>query len=585
MLGHDSDADLGYVSTHDHPVDVMRESFRLQRRLTELGFPVTRYSGGAFKVHVREADGHDRGLDVFAGFMREGVLYLMGEVATPFRREWIYPTTTAYLSGRPFPVAADPDRFLTLAYGAGWRSPDPAFRFSTPASTIRRFDGWFRGMRVGRAHWDRYYSKPHRRRLREPSSLAREVNDRAEFATYIDLGCGRGEDVRFVASQGRRAVGLDGVPRGYAEIARETADDPSVEFQQVNVLETRQLLAVSAWAARLPGPRVVVVRHLVESLTARGRQETWRASRMMLAGTDGRLYVEFLVRRGKDGYAKDAGVRKRRRRREVFGELAAAGATIESEHVYDVSDHPRPARVCRVVARFDKHVDKSVDQSPEQEGRPLKATVKKAKTLWDRGIPGTDPELRRRVAALEREVQECRALNVRLAELTDIVDRAAAAGRGPRRGGVAAPARQVPRGVLLSGRPGRAGPRRVFFHIGLPKTGTTYLQTVLWEGARRLRRDGIVLPGSGHREHLWAALDLQGRRLDRRDPRANGAWSRLVGEAQGHDDTVLLTHEFFCTASKNRRSERSRPSPTPRCTSSSPHATRAACCSRAGRKR
>ena len=370
VLGHDSDADLGYVSTHDHPVDVMRESFRLQRRLTELGFPVTRYSGGAFKVHVRETDGHDRGLDVFAGFMREGVLYLMGEVATPFRREWIYPTTTSYLSGRPFPVAADPDRFLTLAYGAGWRSPDPAFRFSTPASTIRRFDGWFRGMRVGRAHWDRYYSKPHRRRLREPSSLAREVIDGGGFATYIDLGCGRGEDVRFVASQGRRAVGLDAVPRGYADVARETAEDPLVEFQQLNVLETRQLLAVSAWAARLPGPRAVVVRHLVESLTARGRQQAWRAARMMLAGTDGRLHVEFLVRRGKDGYAKDAGVRKRRRRREVLGELAAAGATIESEHVYDVSDHPRAARVCRVVARFDQPVDQPVDQSPEQEGRP-----------------------------------------------------------------------------------------------------------------------------------------------------------------------------------------------------------------------
>ena len=51
----------------------------------------------------------------------------------------------------------------------------------------------------------------------------------------------------------------------------------------------------------------------------------------------------------------------------------------------------------------------------------MKATVKKAKTLLGRGIPGTDAELRRRVAALEREVQECRALNVRLAELTDIV--------------------------------------------------------------------------------------------------------------------------------------------------------------------
>ena len=75
---------------------------------------------------------------------------------------------------------------------------------------------------------------------------------------------------------------------------------------------------------------------------------------------------------------------------------------------------------------------------------------------------------------------------------------------------------------------------------------------MLWEGSRRLRREGILLPGSGHREHLWAALDLQGRRLDRRDPRAAGAWSRLVGEARGHDDSVLLTHEFFCTASKKQ---------------------------------
>jgi hypothetical protein len=369
VLGHDSDADLGYVSTHDHPVDVMRESFKLQRKLAALGYPVTRYSGAAFKVHVREADGHDRGLDVFAGFMREGILYLMGEVATPFRREWIYPTTTAYLSGRPFPVAADPDRFLTLAYGSGWRSPDPAFRFSTPASTIRRFDGWFRGMRVGRAHWDRYYSKPHRRRLREPSSLARDVVEQGGFTTYVDLGCGRGEDVRYAASAGLHAVGLDAATRGYAEVARELADQPSVEFQQVNVLETRQLLAVSAWAARLPGPRVVVVRHLVESLTSRGRQHVWRAARMMLAGTDGAMHLEFLVRRGKDGYAKDAGVRKRKRRREVLRELVAAGATIESEHVYDVSEHPRSARVCRVVARFGRPADQAVDKSTEQEGR------------------------------------------------------------------------------------------------------------------------------------------------------------------------------------------------------------------------
>ncbi len=39
----------------------------------------------------------------------------------------------------------------------------------------------------------------------------------------------------------------------------------------------------------------------------------------------------------------------------------------------------------------------------------------------DRAGLTTEADLRRRVTALEREVQECRALNIRLAELTDVV--------------------------------------------------------------------------------------------------------------------------------------------------------------------
>jgi hypothetical protein len=98
--------------------------------------------------------------------------------------------------------------------------------------------------------------------------------------------------------------------------------------------------------------------------------------------------------------------------------------------------------------------------------------------------------------------------------------------------------------------PGRGGPRRVFLHIGLPKTGTTYLQQVVWANRDRLRADGLFLPGFGHREHLWAALDLQERpRLDRRHPKAPGAWQRLVTETLGQSDDALLTHEFLCGAS------------------------------------
>ncbi len=68
LIGHDSDADLGYVSSHTHPADVIRESFAIQRRLAGMGYEVVRYSGGGIKVMVEEEDGNTRGLDVFSGF-------------------------------------------------------------------------------------------------------------------------------------------------------------------------------------------------------------------------------------------------------------------------------------------------------------------------------------------------------------------------------------------------------------------------------------------------------------------------------------------------------------------------------------
>src|SRR5687767_8746869 len=36
-------------------------------------------------------------------------------------------------------------------------------------------------------------------------------------------------------------------------------------------------------------------------------------------------------------------------------------------------------------------------------------------------------------------------------------------------------------------------PRRCFVHVGLPKTGTTYLQSILWRSRDELARQGISL--------------------------------------------------------------------------------------------
>ena len=94
---------------------------------------------------------------------------------------------------------------------------------------------------------------------------------------------------------------------------------------------------------------------------------------------------------------------------------------------------------------------------------------------------------------------------------------------------------------------------QVYLHIGLPKTGTTYLQSVLWDAKASLARDGYLLPGSGHREHLWAALELQGRpNLEQRHPNAPGTLARLVKAVNRHQGPAVLTHEFMCGAGRER---------------------------------
>lgn len=350
LLGHDSDADLGYVSRLSHPVDVIRESFRVQRALIGLGFRTTRYSALAFKVDVDEGDGVIRGLDVFGGFLMDGNLHLMGEIREPFEESWIFPLGTATLEGRTFPAPADPDKLLTATYGP-WRTPDPAFKFAPPATTVRRLNGWFRGLRVGRAKWDRIYSRRQRPLATEPAPFVRWAAEReSDAATYVDLGCGRGSDLLWMARNGVPSVGLDFQPRSFRMAADEEV--PGAEFWTCNLLELRDVLPAGATLSRRPGPRLLMARHLIDTLGPDARAHLWRLARMALAGEGGgRLHLEFLARFGDDGYARDLHV-KRRRPRMVIAELEAAGATIVHRETIRVSDSPKAAKVCRLVVEW-----------------------------------------------------------------------------------------------------------------------------------------------------------------------------------------------------------------------------------------
>lgn len=91
---------------------------------------------------------------------------------------------------------------------------------------------------------------------------------------------------------------------------------------------------------------------------------------------------------------------------------------------------------------------------------------------------------------------------------------------------------------------------RVFLHIGLPKTGTTYLQTVMWAERDRMRAQGVLLPGRLRRDHLWATRVIrQDPRLQEFEPQVRESWDVLRAEIAAWEGTAVISHEFFAGAS------------------------------------
>lgn len=97
---------------------------------------------------------------------------------------------------------------------------------------------------------------------------------------------------------------------------------------------------------------------------------------------------------------------------------------------------------------------------------------------------------------------------------------------------------------------------RVFVHIGLPKTATSYLQTVIWSDREGLRQRGVVVPGAERRDHLWASRTVREDRNQARAPqRHRTAWQRMLTELGETDGTGLVSHEFFAAASAEQAAE------------------------------
>jgi hypothetical protein len=69
----------------------------------------------------------------------------------------------------------------------------------------------------------------------------------------------------------------------------------------------------------------------------------------------------------------------------------------------------------------------------------------------------------------------------------------------------------------------------MYLHVGVPKTGTTFIQDVLWRRRQALAADGVCYPLQQRTEHFAATMDLRGASWNgRRNPEWLGTWDRLA---------------------------------------------------------
>ncbi|NYG55229.1 hypothetical protein [Nocardioides perillae] len=91
---------------------------------------------------------------------------------------------------------------------------------------------------------------------------------------------------------------------------------------------------------------------------------------------------------------------------------------------------------------------------------------------------------------------------------------------------------------------------RVVLHVGLMKSGTSYLQQRLFAGRTALGAAGVLLWGEGFRDQVLAVSDVLERAAA--GPAARGRWQALRDDVAAHPGPAVVSMEFLGPASPER---------------------------------
>jgi hypothetical protein len=98
-------------------------------------------------------------------------------------------------------------------------------------------------------------------------------------------------------------------------------------------------------------------------------------------------------------------------------------------------------------------------------------------------------------------------------------------------------------------RPG-GGRRALYLHVGVPKSGTSFLQSLLADHRDQLRAHGFIYPFVRPEAMFHAAVELRGQheRWGLAAETVDGSWQRLLARAASFDGTAIISHEIFAGA-------------------------------------
>jgi hypothetical protein len=91
--------------------------------------------------------------------------------------------------------------------------------------------------------------------------------------------------------------------------------------------------------------------------------------------------------------------------------------------------------------------------------------------------------------------------------------------------------------------------RRVFLHVGVMKSATSYLQDLCDANRDRLLAQGLLWAKAG--ANFLATDDLLGTRRAR--PGLDGAWRRLADQIEAHDGDALVSNELLAPVNARKR--------------------------------